>query len=197
MKPGRGRDGAEIAALLSSFRTDRDRAIAGLMLLSRLRNAEVPGFAVADVDVGPGWVRVTGKGDKERRSRSTPTWGRPDALDLFSLLVRSTCGWASSPQFVRPMGAASARGSPRRCEQSNRRVANAHHAQAGVTAVRTAAEERLFLRAELLGEQGAISTWSAQTHVSHFPWLRSARSRGNKARSVCGINSRRGRCSET
>ena len=75
VKPGRGRE-AEIAALLSSFRTDRDRAIARLMLLSRLqrRGARI---AVADVDVGRSWVRVTGKGDKERRSRSTPTWADP------------------------------------------------------------------------------------------------------------------------
>jgi site-specific recombinase XerD len=63
----RGLDRAETAALLSSFRTDRDRAIAGLMLLSGLRSAEVLGLAVTDVDIGRGWVRVTGKGDKERR----------------------------------------------------------------------------------------------------------------------------------
>ena len=42
-------------------------AIAGLMLLSGLRSAEVLGLRVADVDIGRGWVRVTGKGDKERR----------------------------------------------------------------------------------------------------------------------------------
>jgi site-specific recombinase XerD len=63
----RGLDRAETAALLSSFGTDRDRAIAGLMLLSGLRSAEVLGLRVADVDIGGGWVRVTGKGDKERR----------------------------------------------------------------------------------------------------------------------------------
>ena len=63
----RGLDRAETAALLGSFRTDRDRAIAGLMLLSGLRSAEVLGLQVADVDIGRGWVRVTGKGDKERR----------------------------------------------------------------------------------------------------------------------------------
>ncbi len=63
----RGLDWAETAALLSSFRTDRDRAIAGLMLFSGLRSAEVLGLRVADVDIGGGWVRVTGKGDKERR----------------------------------------------------------------------------------------------------------------------------------
>jgi len=63
----RGLDRAETGALLSSFRTDRDRAIAGLMLLSGLRSAEVLGLRVADTDIGRGWVRVTGKGDKERR----------------------------------------------------------------------------------------------------------------------------------
>ena len=63
----RGLDRAETAALLSSFRTDRDRAIAGLMLLSGLRSAEVLGLRAADVDIGRGWVRVMGKGDKERR----------------------------------------------------------------------------------------------------------------------------------
>ena len=52
---------------MGSFRTDRDRAIAGLMLLSGLRSAEVLGLRVAEVDIGGGWVRVTGKGDKERR----------------------------------------------------------------------------------------------------------------------------------
>jgi integrase/recombinase XerC len=62
----RGLDRAETAALMGSFRTDRDRAIAGLMLLSGLRSAEVLGLRVADVDIGRGWVRVTGKGDKER-----------------------------------------------------------------------------------------------------------------------------------
>ena len=42
----RGLDRAETAALLGSFRTDRDRAIAGLMLFSGLRSAEVLGLAV-------------------------------------------------------------------------------------------------------------------------------------------------------
>jgi site-specific recombinase XerD len=63
----RGLDPAEVAALLGSFRSVRDRAIAGLMLLSGLRSAEVLGLGVRDVDVGGGWVRVIGKGDKERR----------------------------------------------------------------------------------------------------------------------------------
>jgi site-specific recombinase XerD len=63
----RGLDRAETTALLGSFRTDRDRAIAGLMLFSGLRSAEVLGLAVADVDIPRGWVRVMGKGGKERR----------------------------------------------------------------------------------------------------------------------------------
>jgi site-specific recombinase XerD len=63
----RGLDRAETAALLASFRTDRDRAIAGLMLFSGLRSAEVLGLAVADVDIPRGWVKVMGKGGKERR----------------------------------------------------------------------------------------------------------------------------------
>jgi site-specific recombinase XerD len=63
----RGLDRAEITALLGSFRTDRDRAIAGLMLFSGLRSAEVLGLTVRDVDIARGWVRVIGKGDKERR----------------------------------------------------------------------------------------------------------------------------------
>lgn len=63
----RGLDHSEARALLTSFRTWRDRAIAGLMLLSGLRSAEVLGLAVSDVDIGRRWVRVVGKGDKERR----------------------------------------------------------------------------------------------------------------------------------
>ena len=41
--------------------------MAGLMLFSGLRSAEVLGLSVTDVDIGRGWVRVIGKGDKERR----------------------------------------------------------------------------------------------------------------------------------
>lgn len=62
----RGLDPAEAHALLASFRSWRDRAIAGLMLLSGLRSAEVLTLAVRDIDVARGWVRVTGKGDRER-----------------------------------------------------------------------------------------------------------------------------------
>lgn len=63
----RGLDREETTALLASLRTERDRAIAGLMLFSGLRSAEVLGLRVRDVDIPTGWVRVIGKGDKERR----------------------------------------------------------------------------------------------------------------------------------
>ena len=63
----RALDRDELRALIGSFRTDRDRAIAGLMVFSGLRSAEVLGLGVRDVDIGRGWVRVIGKGDKERR----------------------------------------------------------------------------------------------------------------------------------
>ena len=58
---------AEAAELLASFRTWRDRAIAGLMLYCGLRSAEVLGMDVADVDIDGRWLKVTGKGQRERR----------------------------------------------------------------------------------------------------------------------------------
>ncbi len=57
----------EVVALLESLRTWRDRAIAGLMVFSGLRSCEVLGLDVTDVDIGARWVRVWGKGGKERR----------------------------------------------------------------------------------------------------------------------------------
>jgi len=63
----RGLDSAETAALLASFRSLRDKAIAGLMLFSGLRSCEILALEVADIDIGLGWVRVLGKGSKERR----------------------------------------------------------------------------------------------------------------------------------
>ena len=56
-----------MVALLDSLRTWRDRSIAGLMLLSGLRSCEVLSLHVRDVDIATRWVRVVGKGDKERR----------------------------------------------------------------------------------------------------------------------------------
>jgi site-specific recombinase XerD len=62
----RGLSREESATLLDSFFSWRDRAIGGLMLLSGLRSAEVLGLRVSDVDIARRWVRVCGKGGKER-----------------------------------------------------------------------------------------------------------------------------------
>lgn len=63
----RALDRAEVVALLESLRSWRDRAIAGLMLFCGLRSGEVLALDVDDVDIGGRWLRVTGKGAKERR----------------------------------------------------------------------------------------------------------------------------------
>jgi len=63
----RALDRRETTDLLASLRTWRDRGIAGLMLFSGLRSCEVLALDVTDVDVGARWLRVDGKGGKERR----------------------------------------------------------------------------------------------------------------------------------
>lgn len=63
----RALDRRETVELLSSLRTWRDRALAGLMLLSGLRSGALLTVDVTDVDIGACWVRVMGKGDEERR----------------------------------------------------------------------------------------------------------------------------------
>jgi integrase len=72
----RGLDRAETTALLGCLRTDRDRAIRGLMLFCGSRSAEVLGLRVRDVETGRGWVRVMGKGDQERGCLWTRMWPR-------------------------------------------------------------------------------------------------------------------------
>jgi integrase/recombinase XerD len=60
-------DERQVVALVASLRTWRDRAIAGLMVFCGLRAGEVLALAVQDVDIGGRWLRVFGKGAKERR----------------------------------------------------------------------------------------------------------------------------------
>jgi site-specific recombinase XerD len=123
----RGLDRAETAALLGSFRTDRDRAMAGLMLLSGLRSAEVLGLRVADIDIGRGWVRVTGKGDKERR---VPV--DPDVAGLIQSYLLAGRPETSSPAlFVVAKGAS--RGQPLTAA-GLRRVFRYHREISGVAA---------------------------------------------------------------
>jgi integrase/recombinase XerD len=60
-------DRRQVLALLESLRSFRDRAMAGLMLFCGLRGGEVLALRVKDVDIGGRWLRVWGKGSKERR----------------------------------------------------------------------------------------------------------------------------------
>lgn len=63
----RALDKGELVALMGSLRTWRDRAIAGLMVFCGLRAGEVLALDVRDVDIGGRWLRVCGKGSRERR----------------------------------------------------------------------------------------------------------------------------------
>ena len=60
-------DRQQVVDLFASFRTWRDRAIAGLMVFCGLRSGEVLALGVTDVDIGGRWLLVVGKGAKERR----------------------------------------------------------------------------------------------------------------------------------
>lgn len=123
----RSLDRLEITALLGSFRTERDRAIAGLMLFSGLRSAEVLGLEVRDVDIGRGWVRVIGKGDKERRVPLDP-----DIASLIqSYLLAERPETASRALFVVMKG--ERRGQPMTAA-GLRRTFRYHRERAGVPA---------------------------------------------------------------
>jgi len=117
----------EIAGLLASFHSVRDQAIAGLMLFSGLRSCEVRALAVNDVDIALGWVRVLGKGEKERRVpadrevcalvQSYVLSERPDSESRVMFLV------AKGPTRGQPLTAAGLR-----------TVFRYHRARAGVPA---------------------------------------------------------------
>jgi site-specific recombinase XerD len=123
----RGLDPDETRALLASFRTGRDRSIAGLMLFSGLRSAEVLGLAVRDVDIGAGWLRVTGKGDRERRVPLDPDVGGLIAAYLLAERPETS----SDALFVVARGAH--RGRPLSAA-GLRRVFRYHRERSGVAA---------------------------------------------------------------
>jgi integrase/recombinase XerD len=56
----------EVATFWESFRTYRDLALVGLMLLDGLRSCEVLGLQLEDLQLADGQMRVLGKGNKKR-----------------------------------------------------------------------------------------------------------------------------------
>ena len=56
----------EVAKFWRSFRTFRDLALLGLMLLDGLRSCEVLGLQLQDLQLAEGQMRVLGKGNKHR-----------------------------------------------------------------------------------------------------------------------------------
>ena len=83
------------------------------MLLSGLRSAEVLGLPVADVDIGRGWVRVTGKGDKERRVPLDPDVAGLIQSYLLAERPETASGrcssWRRAPHRGQPLTAAGLR----------------------------------------------------------------------------------------
>ena len=73
----------EVARFWSSFRTTRDLAIVGLMLLQGLRSAEVLALNPDDVLLSEGQLRVRGKGSK---LRFLPL--APETVQLLDLYIR-------------------------------------------------------------------------------------------------------------
>ena len=62
----RAAHGEEVAKFWRSFRTFRDLALVGLMLLDGLRSREVLALQLQDVQLADGQMRVRGKGNKQR-----------------------------------------------------------------------------------------------------------------------------------
>ena len=93
----------EVAHFWASFRTSRDLAIVGLMLLDGLRSCEVLALNRDDLLLSESQMRVRGKGNKPRCLPLAPE--TIQLLDHYLLLERpSNCG---SPLFVGPQRARS------------------------------------------------------------------------------------------
>ncbi len=83
----------EVARFWSSFRTARDLAIVGLMLLEGLRSAEVLGLNEGDVLLSEAQLRVRGKGNKLRFLPLAPE--TVQLLDHYRRLERPPVGTAA------------------------------------------------------------------------------------------------------
>jgi site-specific recombinase XerD len=73
----------EVAKFWQSFRTFRDLALLGLMLLDGLRSCEVLGLQLQDLQLAQGQMRVLGKGNK-RRLVPLP----PETLEVLANYLR-------------------------------------------------------------------------------------------------------------
>ncbi len=83
----------EVARFWSSFRTARDLAIVGLMLLEGMRSAEVLGLNEDDVLLSEAQLRVRGKGNKLRFLPLAPE--TVQLLDHYRRLERPPAGTAA------------------------------------------------------------------------------------------------------
>src|SRR5664280_3077923 len=177
----RGLDRAEVSALLGSLRTHRDWAIAGLMLQSGLRSAEVLGVDVSDVDIGRGWVRVVGKGDKERRVPMDADVA--GAIQTYLLVERPL---TDSPRlFVVAKGPH--RGQPL-STAGLRTIFRYHRERAGVPAGHPHALRHTFVispgcnRLRDVGVGGGRARGSRVSGTCRHRWLRSPRDRVDQRR---------------
>jgi site-specific recombinase XerD len=119
----------EVAKFWQSFRTYRDLALVGLMLLDGLRSCEVLGLELEDVQLADGQTRVRGKGNK-KRVLPLP----PDILGVLGQYLRHERPLTNSPalfislkgrQRGRPMTAAGLR-SLFRHHRVRSRISQAH-----------------------------------------------------------------------
>jgi integrase len=92
----------EVARFWASFRTSRDLAIVGLMLLQGLRSREVLALNREDVSLTEAQIRVHGKGDKTRFLPLAPE--SVQLLDHYLRLERPSV--ATPPLFVSLKGSA-------------------------------------------------------------------------------------------
>ena len=96
----------EVAKFWQSFRTFRDLALVGLMLLDGLRSCEVLALELEDVQLADGQMRVHGKGNKQRLLPLPP-----DILEVLGHYLRLERPLTNTPAlFVcseRPISVAS------------------------------------------------------------------------------------------
>jgi site-specific recombinase XerD len=105
----------EVSRFWSSFRTSRDIAIVGLMLLQGLRSKEVLAINREDLLLSEGLVRVRGKGNKIRFLPLAPEsiqlldhylrleWPSPSAAAVFVSLKGRTRGARMTPAGLRSL----------------------------------------------------------------------------------------------